>query len=405
MQIIQIRTSVAAVALLIAGTLVCSGQSPLSSATGPDADAYGATEHFPVGSPGAAFQKKYMVGSFSHFDTLYPVHTIAPAPHPWEFHRPAATPEISYVHAGNRYLLKDYLAHLPITGLLIARDDQLLFEGYQYQRTDRDRFLSQSMVKTIVGMLAGIAVSDHALASTAGPASQYVPELKNSDYGKITVRDLLHMSSGVTCQAQQSTLGNLSLQDIAQNCKQTAPAGTRFRYSAVDSQVLGLIVGRAVNMPLARYLQQKIWQHIGTESKATWTVDAAGRELAFCCFNATLRDYARFARLLAYDGAWNGNQLIPRQWLLAAATVQDSDPELVPGKSVPFFGYGYQLWIFPGSRRMFALIGSNGQRIFVDPQSKLIMVQTAVMEQAVDLPKDAETIGLWRSLVRHYGAE
>jgi CubicO group peptidase (beta-lactamase class C family) len=294
-------------------------------------------------------------------------------------------------------------ADLPITGLLIAKDDQILFEDYQYGRTDRDRFTSQSMAKTIVGMLTGVAVSEHALASVADTTQKYVPELKDYEYGKITIRDLLHMSSGMSCDSPNSALETIGLQTLIHNCKQRAPAGTRFQYSPADSELLGLILTHAVQMPLALYLEEKIWSRIGAEAKATWTIDASDHELPYCCFNAVLRDYARFARLLAFDGAWNGKQLIPGQWLLDATTVNESDAQLAPGKSTRFFGYGYQVWIFPGARRMFGLLGANGQRIFVDPQSKLILVQTAVMERAMDPGVDAEMIALWMGLVRRFG--
>ena len=135
-----------------------------------------------------------------------------------------------------------------------------------------------------------------------------------------------------------------------------------------------------------------------------WTINPEDQEVAYCCFDAVLRDYARFGRLLAFDGAWNGQQLIPRQWMLDATTVNEADAQLAPGKPMRFFGYGYQVWIFPGERRMLALLGSNGQRIFVDPQSKLVLVQTAVTEKPMDPKADAETIGLWLSLVRQFGA-
>lgn len=392
-------------ALLFCGMPLIGAQLPVFSPGGPDANAYGSGEHFPVGSATTAFEKKYIVGSFSHFYEIFPGLTVLPAAQPWGLQRASPAPEITYIHAGSHYALKDYLQHMPVTGLLIAKDDQILYEGYQYARSDHDLFTSQSMAKTVVGMLAGIAVSEHAIGSIADVAAKCVPELKDSDYGKVSLRDLLHMSSGVNCEVPQAEEGAISLRTLAGACKQAVPAGTRFRYSAADSEVLGLAVSRAVQKPLASYLQEKIWQKIGTESRAVWTTDPSGREMPFCCFNATLRDYARLGRLLAHDGAWNGNQLIPEQWVLDATTVKESDSYLQPGKSIAFFGYGYQLWIFPGSRRMFALIGANGQRIFVDPQTKLILVQTAVMEKAMDPTKDAETIGLWLSLVHHYRTE
>jgi CubicO group peptidase (beta-lactamase class C family) len=391
--------------LLFAAAAAYSAQLPMFSADGPDAAGYGAAEHFPTGSPDTMFVKKYMVGDFSHYDQLFPFHTVAAADSPWQFQRPSTPPEITYRHAGNHFTLQEYLAHLPITGLLIAKDDQILFEGYQYSRTDRDRLTSQSMAKTIVGMLIGEALSEKAISAVTDNASKYVPELKDSAYGKIAIQDLLHMSSGMSCQASPSSSGDITLQGLARDCKQEVAPGTRFQYSPADSQLLGLILSRAVKMPLASYLDQRIWRNIGTEANASWVIDSSGQETAFCCFNAVLRDYARFARLLAFDGAWNGKQLIPRQWVLDATTVKESDSQLAPGKSTRFFGYGYQTWIFPGTRRMFALIGANGQRIFVDPQSKLILVQTAVMEKGIDPTKDAEMIGLWLSLVHHFGSE
>jgi CubicO group peptidase (beta-lactamase class C family) len=84
-------------------------------------------------------------------------------------------------------------------------------------------------------------------------------------------------------------------------------------------------------------------------------------------FNAVLRDYARLGRLLAHDGAWEGKQIIPAQWLIEATTVRTADAYLAPGKAHPTLGYGYLLWLLPGARRQFALVGANGQRICVDP--------------------------------------
>ena len=109
-----------------------------------------------------------------------------------------------------------------------------------------------------------------------------------------------------------------------------------------------------------------------------------------------LRDYARLGRLLAHDGAWNGRQIIPAQWMIDATTVRASDAYLSPGKAMPTFGYGYLLWLLPGTRRQFALVGDLGQRICVDPASKLVMVQTA-------LETNAEVWRLWSALVEQFG--
>ena len=74
-----------------------------------------------------------------------------------------------------------------------------------------------------------------------------------------------------------------------------------------------------------------------------------------------------------------------------------------PGQPKPATGgYGYQVWILAGERRMFRLSGVRGQRIFVDPAGRLVMVHTAVRKQWRD-PGNAEANALWQSLVRELG--
>jgi hypothetical protein len=70
----------------------------------------------------------------------------------------------------------------------------------------------------------------------------------------------------------------------------------------------------------------------------------------------------------------------------------------LPGRAMPDFGYGYFLWLLPGKRRQFALSGDKGQRICVDPTSKLVMVQTA-------LEGGPEFWRLWSALVGQFGQE
>jgi CubicO group peptidase (beta-lactamase class C family) len=185
--------------------------------------------------------------------------------------------------------------------------------------------------------------------------------------------------------------------------ERAAAAGTKFSYASVETQVLGLVLRAATNRPPAEYLQSRIWQLIGAEADATWLVDNSGQEATYCCLNAVLRDYARLGLLLAHDGNWRGRQIIPAAWVMDATTVREDQPHLRPGTAAPSFGYGYQTWILPGERRMFMFWGVRGQRIFVDPQSKLVMVNTAVHKRTLDLPPLREMDALWSAAVRQLG--
>jgi len=389
---------------------------PVFSDTGPDAALYGAAAGFPPGTPTTASQLGHLVGTYSHFDQLFSSRTVRRATTPWLFKR-AVEPAISYSFRSERFSIGDYLNRNPATGLLIAKDDTIVYEHYQYARTDRDRFLSQSMAKTITAMLIGIAVSEGKIKSIDNVAPAYVPGLANTEYGQTPIRDLLHMSSGVAFTEDysgQDDIARLSrdlfakpgkdpIGSVAQFNTRIAPPGTKWHYASVETEILGLVLRAAIGEPVADYLHDRIWDAIGTEADASWAMDSTGQEVTFCCVNATLRDYARLGRLLAHDGAWEGRQLIPRQWLFDATTVQPTDGYLAPGTATPYFGYGYQVWILPGKQRRFALIGIRGQMILVDPASKLVMVHTAVRQKPSDPASNAETVALWFAVIEQLG--
>jgi CubicO group peptidase (beta-lactamase class C family) len=389
---------------------------PVFSDSGPDAEIYGAAEGYPVGTRGTATQLDKLVGVYSHFGEIYPSRAIARATTPWQFKR-APEPSIAYSFGTERLSIADYLKRNPVTGLLIARDDTILYEHYQYSRTDHDRFLSQSMAKTLVAMLVGVAVSEGRIKSIDDLVSTYVPGLAGTEYGNTSIRALLNMSSGVEFSEVYdghddiARLGRALFVDepkdpaaiVAQFNTRTAPQATRWHYASVETEILGLVLRSATATPVADYLHDRIWDAIGAEADASWAIDGSGQEIAFCCFNAILRDYARLARLLANNGAWEGRQLIPRQWLLDATTVRPGDGHLAPGVATSYFGYGYQVWLLPGEQRRFALLGIRGQVILVDPASKLVMVHTAVRQKPSEPGGLREPLALWFAVLQQLG--
>jgi CubicO group peptidase (beta-lactamase class C family) len=392
-----------------------AGPGPAFSDTGPDAEIYGVSAGFPTGDRTTSNQPQHLVATYSHFGEIFASRPVRRAATPWLFKR-AREPSIAYTFKSDRLSIQDYLGRNPTTGLLIAKDDTILYEHYQYARTDRDRFLSQSMAKTITSMLIGIAVSEGKIKSIDDPVSAYVPGLAAVEYGKTSIRSLLHMSSGVdftevydgkddiaTLARDLFGSGKDPVASVAQFNTRVAPPGTRWHYASVETEILGLVLRAATGGAVADYLHEKIWQPIGAEADASWAIDGTGQEITFCCFNAVLRDYARFGRLLAHDGAWEGRQVIPRQWLVDATTVQPTDAYLAPKTATPYFGYGYQVWLLPGEARRFALLGIRGQIILVDPASKLVMVHTAVRQKPAEPGSYAEILSLWFSVVAQLG--
>jgi CubicO group peptidase (beta-lactamase class C family) len=396
---------------IAAGAVAAAG--PRFAVGGHDAEGYGAREGYPVK---IISRPPFLVGAFSHYDQFFESRVVRRAATPSRLSRAAAEPLLRYRAGVTTHTLDDYIARNPATGLLIARGDTILVERYQYARNDRHRFTSFSMAKTVTAMLIGVAIAEGHIRSVDDLAAAYVPALADTEYGRTSLRHLLQMSSGVHFSENYSGADDASrlfietvFQDGAGGVaavkpynQRDWPTGTMFSYASVETQVLGLVLRSAVGRPVADYLHEKIWEPMGAEADATWLIDRTGQEVTFCCLNAVLRDYARLGLLLAHDGSWRGRQLIPAAWIGDATRVRDDQPHLRPGTARRFIGYGYQVWILPGERRMFALLGVYGQAIFVDPASRLVMVHTAAYKQPAD--SNVEAFALWRGVVAALGS-
>jgi len=391
--------------------------APRFAAGGPDAEEYGASNGYPFGARGTFLTAAFLVGSHSQMDQIFAGRFIRRAAIPSRLARAPAEPLIHYEYEGQRFTVDDYLARHPVTGFLIARDDTILIERYQYARHDRHRLASWSMAKTLTAMLIGIAIAEGRIRSVDDRADAYVPALIGTQYGGTSLRHLLQMSSGVRFLEEYS--GRDDVMQLARDTfvrvgvggadavrkfdERVAPSGTRFYYASIETEVLGLVLTNALGRSVAEYLEQKIWQPMGAEADATWLVDRSGQESTYCCLNAVLRDYARLGLLLAHDGNWRGRQIIPAAWIADATSKHPNQNHLWPMVATPFFGYGYQTWIFPGEARRFALLGVRGQRIFVDPASRLVMVHTAVRKRESGDPGNRETVVLWENVLRALG--
>jgi CubicO group peptidase (beta-lactamase class C family) len=379
--------------LLAAVWLVGGAHAQTFRADGPDSVMYGQRRGYPVCS-----RLDYLgdtgcrVGAFSHFDELFPARRIA-AP---DARSPLKRAEQSLQPAiASR--LDAYLTRRPVTALLVARGDTILFEKYQYGRNDRHRLTSFSMAKTITGMLVGLALRDGAIRSLDDAAEAYVKELEGTAYGATPIRALLTMASGVAFEenysspssdiyrlADDALSGAGALASVRQFNRRIAPPGERFSYSSAETQVLGLVLTAALRMPLGEYASEQLWKPMGAEADATWVIDAKGQEVTYAYFNAVLRDWARLGLMMARGGQWNDRQVLPAEWV---------ETSTKPGVSP---GYGYQVWINPTRTRTWQFRGLRGQFVFVDPRSKTVLVQTSLRDEPDAQP---ELMAIWRALI------
>ncbi len=252
---------------------------------GPNAEPVGASMGYPKGTPANYWRTRWRVGSNSHLDEIFRGRLIHKAPTPSRLVR-VAEPPMTWTFRGADLTLDGYLSRNPTTGLLIARGDTILVERYQYGRTDRQRFTSWSMAKTVTAMLIGIAIDEGRIRSVDDLAAVCVPALAGTEYGRTSLRHLLQMSSGVRFNEDFSPgfvtddviqiildtfmgVGPGGIGAVTSFNDRERPAGTKFSYSSVETLVLGFVLAHAIGRPVAEYLQEKIWQPMGAEADAT----------------------------------------------------------------------------------------------------------------------------------------
>lgn len=382
----------------------------------PDEDALGKAMGYPRGTAAAMYAERFKVGSFSATDKILPTRFIEHGDKVTPL--PAGEPvEIHYRFKNERFTLNDYLDHQRVTGLLILKEDKIAAEHYRYDRRAQDRFLSFSMSKSITSLLAGIALQKGLIASLDDRAEKYVPELRGSGYGEATIRQLLHMSSGMKfveeynghddcaklANAELGRSAEKPLQVLASFQERLFPAGEKMGYASSESAVVGYVVARAAGKNLATLASEWLWKPLGAEAEAAWNLSVDGQERAAGSFNACLRDYGRLGLLLACDGEIGGKQIVPKDYLLEATDATLQPTAFRPRKASPYYGYGYLFWIFPMRERTFALLGIYGQAIFVQPSSGIVMVQTAATHEARDRAAGAERDALWRGVLESLG--
>ena len=278
--------------------------------------------------------------------------------------------------------LDAYLAGQRSAALLVLHEGKLRLERYGLGFDGSGRWTSFSVAKSFTSTLVGAALKDGFIKSLDDKVSVYIPELKDSAYDEVSVRQLLTMTSGVKWNEDyddpNSDVAKFNnhkpeadvevLVSYMRKLPREVPAGTRWLYSTGETNLVGTLVQRATQKPLATYLAEKVWGPAGMEQQATWLLSKTGQEIGGCCVQASPRDYARMGQFILNGATVNGQSIVPDDWW-AQATTKQADIG-TPGR-----GYGYQWWTYDDGS--FSARGIFGQGIFIDPKRKLVIVSNA----------------------------
>ena len=274
--------------------------------------------------------------------------------------------------------------------LLVLKGGDIVFERYFNGADENSRFIGWSISKSIVSLLVGIAVSEGHIHDIDDAADRYWPELANTPYAGVSIRDLLQMRAGVNYSewtrfgtadvdvlADQSLFrGERRFTDLSQlELQRVAEPGTAFNYSSLTSTILGRVVEEATGSTLAEYTEATLWQPAGMQADGFWMLDGDppdGHAFGGGGFNAVARDYARLGLMVLRQGQINNRQIVPTEWIRDSVVYEGTEPVLPRTPR----GYGFQWWTFLGTD-IHEAVGIHGQFISIDPVTDTVIVKTS----------------------------
>jgi hypothetical protein len=218
------------------------------------------------------FDEDHIVENFRRLPEYVPFHTIHKGDQVFEFGTAYRELPESFEFRGKTWNMKELLKDTWTTGLIVVKNDQILFEAYYLGNTPDTLNISWSVGKSFVSALIGIALDEGFIKSVQAPVSDIVPELKNTGYDGVRLKDVLQMSSGVkfneNYDAFFSDINRMgrtvafgkSINEFAASLERERDPGTVNHYVSMDTQVLGMVLKAATGKTPSEYLEEKIWK-------------------------------------------------------------------------------------------------------------------------------------------------
>ena len=287
-------------------------------------------------------------------------------------------------------------------GFLVLHHGGIVAENYRNGMTADDPHLLMSVSKSIMGTLAGILAGQGKL-DPGKLVTDYLPEMRGTVYEGATVRNLLDMSvdDPAARKALQSTQGTEKEYEAMDEAGGWLPAtassapglrayltglkwppgenGKSFLYLDQSAILIGWVMERAAGEDLSKLLSEDLWAKLGAEQDAYMLLDHWQQAYSSAGFNATLRDLGRFGQMMAQGGRYNGQQVVPSEWVKdIAANGAGKDVGLAAPAPWPGHRQGtYRSfwWNSEQSCGRFAGVGLGGQLLIVDPVADMVVVK------------------------------
>lgn len=364
------------------------------------------------------FKPEHIAQNFRTLHEQYPTVPLPAASQPVVLPQaPLALPlPERFSFDGQSHALATEIERRQLTSMVVVHRGRIVHEAYWRGNTADKPVIIFSLTKSLIGLLAGIALEQGHIQSLSDPVERYAPELKGTAYEGVTLQNVLDMSSGVRwteaytrsdAEIVQSLLASLtgSLNAYTQRMQRARPQGEFNQYTSMDTQVLGMVIAGATAQPLQNYFNAALWGRIHPEHAGHFMTDKTGEVLAYGGLMVTPRDLAKVGLLMLRQGRnERGDPVLPPAWI--AASTQPDRPHLMPGKRPngdADEGYKNQWW-FPVDRQggEFSGIGIYGQTLYVHPELDVVIASnSAYTDYPNDARGDSRRLAMMRAIAEH----
>ena len=280
--------------------------------------------------------------------------------------------------------------------LVIQYRGRVVVEHYGPGESREARFNSQSVAKTVVALMVGIAIDRHEIASVDDPVGKYLPGWAHDPRGRIALRQLLQMASGLgqvdAGHGMALTLDNPAVAQYfgrdyltpALALPLAAAPGARFDYNNDNVRIVVRILETVSGLRYPQLLSERLWKPLRLGDAEIGVDRTGGNAAGSTALFARAVDWAGLGQLIAEQGAVEGKRIVSAAWIDAMRTPSPANPH-----------YGFYLWLgdqqvggprlapvlTPWQSERFAaadmvfMNGFGGQRVWIMPASDLIVVR------------------------------
>lgn len=332
---------------------------------------------------------------------IFPERKIQKSEQPYSYRKNinSSLESIKINYSNKQKSLNEFVKSTDTTSLIIVKNDEIVYEQYARGYDENSVYTSFSMAKSVVSLLIGKAIENGNINSVREPIENYIAEFKNKEIGKTTIEDLLLMRSKIVYNEDKFlwfgddslTYWHNDLRKLAlSHTELTDKYNNRFHYNNYHPLLLGIILERSTGVTVSEFFQREIWQKIGAEHDASWSLDGnkSGFEKMESGINFRAVDFIKIGSMVLHGGYWNGIRIIDGSWLDSSAKctfpLNNSEYEnsFLSGKNI---GYRYMWYSTPSEQESYDIIawGKSDQILYISPANNTVILRTGKTDGGV----------------------